>query len=47
MKLKATRINHITVAVPAGEHEKAREFYGDLLGLEEIPGPRPSTRSTI
>jgi catechol 2,3-dioxygenase-like lactoylglutathione lyase family enzyme len=39
MNLKAKRINHITVAVPAGEHAKVREFYGDLLGLEEVPRP--------
>lgn len=39
MKVNAKRINHVTIAVPAGEHEKARAFYGDLLGLEEIPRP--------
>jgi catechol 2,3-dioxygenase-like lactoylglutathione lyase family enzyme len=39
MKLKAKRINHITVAVPAGEHAKARDFYGGVLGLEEVPRP--------
>lgn len=39
MKLKASRLNHVTVAVPAGEHEKARAFYGGVLGLKEIPRP--------
>ena len=39
MKVNARRINHVTIAVPAGEHEKVRAFYGDLLGLEEIPRP--------
>jgi catechol 2,3-dioxygenase-like lactoylglutathione lyase family enzyme len=39
MKLKAKRLNHITLSVPAGEHDKAREFYGGLLGLEEVPRP--------
>ena len=39
MKINATRINHITLAVPAGEHEKVRAFYGGVLGLEEIPRP--------
>ena len=39
VKLAARRLNHITLAVPAGEHEKARNFYGGLLGLEEIPRP--------
>jgi catechol 2,3-dioxygenase-like lactoylglutathione lyase family enzyme len=39
MKIKATRINHITLAVPAGEHARVREFYAGVLGLEEIPRP--------
>ena len=39
MKLKAKRINHVTLSVPAGEHAKVRAFYGDLLGLEEVPRP--------
>ena len=39
MRFKAMRINHITLAVPSGEHEKVRRFYGEILGLEEIPRP--------
>jgi len=39
MKINATRINHITLAAPAGEHEKVRAFYGGVLGLKEIPRP--------
>ena len=39
MKLNAKRLNHLTLAVPAGEHDKVRDFYGSLLGLEEIPRP--------
>ena len=39
MNVNAKRINHVTIAVPAGEHAKARTFYGGLLGLEEIPRP--------
>ena len=39
MKLNATRLNHVTIAVPAGEHEKVRAFYGGILGLEEIERP--------
>ena len=39
MKIQARRLNHITVAVPAGEHERVRAFYGGVLGLEEIPQP--------
>ena len=36
-KISFRRINHVTVAVPAGEQEKVRAFYGGLLGLEELP----------
>ncbi len=31
------RINHVTIAVPAGEEQRVRAFYGGLLGLKEIP----------
>jgi catechol 2,3-dioxygenase-like lactoylglutathione lyase family enzyme len=31
------RVNHITVAVPAGKEEEVRAFYGGLLGLNELP----------
>jgi catechol 2,3-dioxygenase-like lactoylglutathione lyase family enzyme len=32
-------IDHVQVAMPAGEEEKARSFYIDLLGFVEIPKP--------
>ncbi len=32
-------IDHIQIAAPPGAEEKAREFYGGLLGLEEIEVP--------
>jgi catechol 2,3-dioxygenase-like lactoylglutathione lyase family enzyme len=32
-------IDHVQLAMPAGEEEKARSFYGDLLGMTEIPKP--------
>ena len=31
MKIEYRRINHITIAAPAGEHEKVRAFYGGLI----------------
>ena len=31
------RLNHVTVAVPAGEEERVRAFYGGVLGLKELP----------
>ncbi|MEH7464733.1 glyoxalase [Bacillus thuringiensis] len=30
---------HVQLAAPEGCEEKARTFYGDILGLEEIPKP--------
>lgn len=39
MKIEYQRLNHITIAVPAGEHDKVRAFYGGLLGLKEVERP--------
>jgi catechol 2,3-dioxygenase-like lactoylglutathione lyase family enzyme len=36
-----TGIDHVQVAAPAGCEPEARAFYGDLLGLEELPKPEP------
>lgn len=32
-------IDHIQITIPAGEEAAARAFYGELLGLPEIPKP--------
>ena len=32
-------IDHVQLAMPAGGESRARHFYGDLLGLVEIPKP--------
>lgn len=34
-----TGIDHVQLAIPAGAEEAAREFYGALLGLTEVPKP--------
>jgi catechol 2,3-dioxygenase-like lactoylglutathione lyase family enzyme len=34
-----TAIDHVQLAMPDGEEERAREFYGKLLGMAEIPKP--------
>lgn len=34
-----TAIDHVQLAMPPGEEENARRFYGDVLGLREIPKP--------
>jgi catechol 2,3-dioxygenase-like lactoylglutathione lyase family enzyme len=36
-----TGIDHVQVAAPPGCEHEARSFYGDMLGLEEIPKPEP------
>jgi catechol 2,3-dioxygenase-like lactoylglutathione lyase family enzyme len=36
---QAEKVNHVTLAVPAGEHAKVREFYGGVLGLREVKRP--------
>ncbi len=34
------RIQHVSIPRPPGSDEKTRAFYGDLLGLEEVPVPK-------
>ena len=41
MKINFRRIDHVQVCIPPGSEEQAREFYGRLLGLEEIEKPAP------
>ena len=33
------RINHVQLAMPPARESEARHFYGDVLGLKEIPKP--------
>jgi catechol 2,3-dioxygenase-like lactoylglutathione lyase family enzyme len=37
--MKILSIDHVQIAMPAGEEEKARAFYAGLLGFSEIPKP--------
>lgn len=37
--MKLLAFNHYHLAMPAGEEDKARAFYGGVLGLSEIPKP--------
>lgn len=32
-------LDHVQIAIPVGGEDAARRFYGDLLGLTEIPKP--------
>ncbi|GGX46081.1 glyoxalase [Tateyamaria omphalii] len=34
-----TTIHHVQLAIPEGEEDAARAFYGDVLGLSEVPKP--------
>ena len=40
MPVRIIGIDHVQVAAPRGCEAEARAFYGDLLGLEEIPKPQ-------
>src|SRR5438874_7000605 len=33
------RLTHVNVTMPPGNEDRAREFYGNVLGLVEIPKP--------
>ena len=39
MKIRFKRLDHVQVCIPRGAEAQAREFYGGLLGLEEIAKP--------
>ena len=39
MKIQFKRFDHVQVCIPRGDEDRAREFYGGLLGLEEIEKP--------
>ena len=39
MKPLVSSITHVQVAIPVGGEDVAREFYGGLLGLVEVPKP--------
>jgi len=33
------RVDHVQLSIPADGEERARRFYSDLLGLQEVPRP--------
>ena len=37
--MKILSIDHVQIAMPAGEEDQAREFYINLLGFSETPKP--------
>jgi catechol 2,3-dioxygenase-like lactoylglutathione lyase family enzyme len=39
LKMTILRFNHVQLAMPRGLEDQARRFYGDVLGLREIPKP--------
>lgn len=37
--MKITAIDHVQLAMPAGEEQRAAQFYADILGLKQVPKP--------
>ncbi len=37
--MKIKYIEHVQLAMPAGEEDAARHFFGELLGFTEVPKP--------
>ncbi|MEO8363240.1 MAG: VOC family protein [Ilumatobacteraceae bacterium] len=37
--MRVIKIDHVQLAMPRGGEEKAREFYGGLLNIHEVPKP--------
>lgn len=38
-------LDHIQIAIPEGGEDAARAFYGDLLGMHEVPKPENLSQS--
>jgi catechol 2,3-dioxygenase-like lactoylglutathione lyase family enzyme len=45
MKINFRRLDHVQVCIPRGAEPEAREFYGGLLGLEEVEKPEAVRRN--
>lgn len=39
--MQVLAIDHVQLAMPAGGEAAARQFYGGLLGMAELPKPKP------
>lgn len=37
-------LHHVQLAMPSGGEDQARAFYGDVLGLDEVPKPNNLAR---
>ena len=37
--MRISGLDHVQLAIPAGGEDDARRFYGNLLGLREVPKP--------
>ncbi len=37
--MRVQQLDHVQLAMPQGGEEQARAFYGELLGLPEVPKP--------
>lgn len=43
--MRFVALDHVQLAMPAGEEERARAFYRDVLGMEEVEKPEPMRAS--
>lgn len=41
------RLQHVSVPMPADGHEAARRFYGQILGMREIPQPTTLVHNSV
>jgi catechol 2,3-dioxygenase-like lactoylglutathione lyase family enzyme len=43
--MRFVALDHVQLAMPAGEEARARAFYSGVLGIEELPKPGPMQSS--
>lgn len=41
------RVQHVSVPMPADGHAQARRFYGEVLGMREIPQPTTLVQNSV
>ena len=42
--MQIVRIDHVQLAMPEGQEDRARDFYSGLLGIPEVPKPAALAR---
>lgn len=45
--MAVVRLQHVSIPMPSDGHAKARRFYGEILGMPEVPQPISLTHDSV